>query len=99
MNASFNLTDNDKDEQKRRRPRTGSKLFFKAGSVSKKQVLEPVFSKFVGKFVLWTATEIYHKNTPRAKRTIFFNIILLPSIKTANHLRKLPFCHKKHCHL
>ena len=54
--------------------------------MSKKQALESLSSKFVGKHMLLKASAIYHitKISPKAKRTNFFNIIVLSSIKTAN---------------
>ena len=54
-NASLKPSDNDKDEPKKKKTKTGSQLIPKAGSVSKKQGLEYVSSKFVGKNALLNA--------------------------------------------
>ena len=67
-NASLNLPDNDKDEPKKKKTKSRqSTLIPKAGSVSKKQVLESMSSKFVGKCVLLKASAIYHKNIPKGE--------------------------------
>jgi len=85
----LNLSNDDKDEPKKKKTKNRqSNLIPKAGSVSKKQVLESMSSKFVGKRVLLKASALYHKNIPKGKENYLFQYHIAAINQDCKSLKK-----------